>query len=77
MKRDFIITELLFYPYPEIKDAVSQLSSTSEPLTTDDIRYVLTQIETALAQHDEPEAPLSALRHLAAQLHAQLSQSED
>lgn len=68
VKKDFVITELLLYPYPEIKDAVSRLSSTSEPLTADDIRYVLTQTETALAQHDEPEAPLSALRHLAARL---------
>lgn len=77
MKRDFIITELLLYPYPEIKDAVSQLRSSNELLTADDIRYVLTQTETALAQHDEPEAPLSALRHLTERLHTQLSQLKE
>lgn len=72
MKRDFIITELLLYPYPEIKDAVALLSSTSDPLTDDDIRFVHARIKTALAQHDEPEAPHTALRHLAGLLHAQL-----
>lgn len=73
MKRDFIITELLLYPYPEIKEAVELLSSTSDPLTTDDIRFVHARIKTALAQHDDDDAPLTALNHLAGRLHAQLS----
>lgn len=72
MKRDFIITELLLYPYPEIKDAVALLSSSTEPLTADEIRIVHARIKTALAQHDDDDAPLTALNHLAGRLHAQL-----
>ncbi|MEJ3301447.1 hypothetical protein WDK74_22035 [Escherichia coli] len=68
MKRDFIINELLLYPYSEIKDAVALLRSNNEPLTADEISFVHARIKSALDQHDEPEAPLSALRHLAARL---------
>lgn len=77
LKKDFVITELMLYPYLEIKNAVLMLSSTSEPLTAEDIRFVHTQIVSTLTQHDEPEAPLSALRHLKELLCRQLSQCGD
>ncbi|EGU3395813.1 hypothetical protein H3J60_004541 [Salmonella enterica] len=72
IKRDFIITELLIYPYPEIREAVTLLNASTEALSQREIRAVLEKVTQALNVNDHPATPHVSLQHLQARLKSEL-----
>ena len=66
IRRDFLVTELMIYPYPSMRKAVCILSAGSESLSTEELHQITLLVDAAVNEHSSEADPHLALKNIQA-----------